>query len=65
VGDHEPRRDAACHQRADHRAGRGAHDVVGAARVPAGLAGERAEAAHEPCPAEHAPGAQYKSDPHA
>ena len=48
VGDHEPGRDAGGAQCADHRAGRGAHHVVGRGRVPAGLLGERVQPAGEP-----------------
>ena len=48
VRDHEPGRDAAGRQRADHRPGRGADDAIGAAGVPAGLLGERLEARRPP-----------------
>ena len=54
----------AAEQRADHRARRGADDVVGAARVPAGLARERVEAAGEPRAAEHAARAEHQPRPH-
>ena len=51
-------------QRAHHRTGRRADDVVGAAGVPAGLARERFEAAGEPRAAHDAARAQYESDLH-
>ena len=65
VGDHEPRRDVGRDQRAHHRAGRGADDVVGAARVPAGLARERLEPARQPRAAHDAARPQYESDLHS
>ena len=48
MGDHEPGRDAGGAERADHRAGRGADDVVGLGGVPAGLGGQRVEPAGQP-----------------
>ena len=54
----------AADERADHRPGRGADDEVGAARVPAGLARERMEAAGEPGAAEHSARAEHQPDLH-
>ena len=63
--DHEPRRYAAGQQRSDHRPGRGADDVIGAARVPAALRGDRVERPDEPGPAQDASGAEHEADPRA
>jgi hypothetical protein len=64
VGDHEPRRDARGHERPDHRAGRGADDLVRAARVPLGLLRERAQPADEPRAAKHATRAEHQPHLH-
>ena len=65
VGDHEPRRDAGREERAHHRSRRCADDVVGAARVPAGLARERLEAARQPRAAHDAARPEYEPDLHS
>ena len=63
VRDHKPGRHAAGEQRADHRAGGGPDDVLGAAGVPAGLAGDRVQGAGEPGAAQHAAGAEHETNP--
>jgi hypothetical protein len=65
VGDHEPGRDPRRAERADHGAGRGADDEVGAAWVPVGLVGEGVQRTGEPGAPEHATGAEHEPDPHA
>ena len=53
----------AAREGADHGARRGADDELGAAGIPAGLLGERVQAAGEPGAAEHAAGARARGRP--